>query len=270
MGIAVASSHHEVAPGQHEIDLEPAPALAAADNLITLKYVARYLAQQQGLSVTFMPKPFNEMSGSGLHLHQYLSGTTSSANLFGEQGHRTVSELAQHFIAGQLQHAASCLALLCPLVNSYKRLVSGYEAPATIIWAHENRSAFIRVPTVAPDHPEQARVEIRGSDPAGNPYLALAALLRAGLAGVRDNSPAPQPIEDYVYAFEEHDRLPLGSVLLPLTLGEALQALSTSTLLQETLGEHIFGRYVEMKRREWRIYQTHVSDWEQHIWWERA
>jgi glutamine synthetase len=270
MGIAVTSSQHEVAPGQHEIDLEPAPALAAADQLMTLKYVARYLAHQQGLSITFMPKPFNEMSGSGLHIHQYLAGMSSPANLFGEPGHRAVSELAHQFIAGQLQHAASSLALLCPLVNSYKRLVGGYEAPATIIWAHENRSAFIRVPAVAPEHPEQARVEVRGGDPSCNPYLALAALLRAGLAGVRDQSVAPQPVEDYVYAFEEHERLPLGSLKLPLSLGEALQTLSTSALMQETLGEHIFGRYLEMKRREWRAYQTHVSDWEQQSWWEHA
>ncbi len=270
MGVAIAGSHHEVAPGQHEIDLEPAPALTTADNLITLKYVARYLAQQHGLTITFMPKPFNEMSGSGLHIHQYLAGTSTTTNLFGEHGHRSVSELAQHFIAGQLQHAASYLALLCPLVNSYKRLVSGYEAPATVIWAHENRSAFIRVSSVPPEHPEQARVEVRGSDPSCNPYLALAALLRAGLAGVRDGSPAPQPVEDYVVAFEEHEHLPLGSLKLPLSLGEALQALSTSALVQETLGEHIFGRYVEMKRREWRTYQMHVSDWEQRTSLEHA
>ena len=271
LGIAVTSSHHEVSPGQHEIDLVAADALAMADALVTLKFVARRLAAEAGLAVTFMPKPFNDASGSGMHLHQQLHSVTTAANLFATPGgHHAVAASALNFIAGQLHHAPALLAVTSPLVNSYKRLASGYEAPATIGWAHENRSAFIRVAGLATARASQADVEVRGSDPACNPYLASAVLLRAGMAGIQGNMEAPQPVEDYVYAFEERDRMPLGGAVLPLSLGEALAAFGASGLMRETLGEHVFGRYFEMKRREWRTFQAQVSDWEQTTSWDNA
>jgi glutamine synthetase len=270
LGIVVASSHHEVAPGQHEIDLALAPAHQAADAFMTLKYVAYHLAHRQGLAVTFLPKPFNQMSGSGLHLHQVLTAVSSSVNLFGERSRRAVSELGLHFIAGQLQHAAAFVAITSPLVNSYKRLASGDEAPATVAWAHENRSAFIRVPALLGQDPASARVELRGSDPACNLYLALAAVLRAGLDGIQTNATAPPPVEEQISPFADQERAPLGSTPLPLALGDAVQALSASHLMQETLGEHIFGRYIAMKRQEWRAFQMYVTDWEQDVGWETA
>jgi glutamine synthetase len=269
-GIEVEGSHHEVAPGQHEIDLAAANALRAADQIVIFKYLARHLARQQGLHVTFMPKPFNGQSGSGMHIHQMLLAKDGGANLFGGQQPRAVSDLARHFIAGQLQHAPAFTAITNPLVNSYKRLASGYEAPATISWAHENRSAFIRVPVTPRSQPELARVELRGSDPACNPYLAFAAMLRAGLAGIDEQMAPPEPVEEQVYPFETSERLPLGATLLPLSLGEALATFSGSRLMRETFGEYIFGRFIEMKRREWRTYQTQVTDWEQQTCWKTA
>ncbi len=268
--IEVESSHHEVASGQHEIDLAATDALRAADQLVTFKYLARQLARQQGLQITFMPKPFNGLSGSGLHLHQVLQAREDGANLFRGRNHRTVSDLALHFIAGQLQHASAFLVVTNPLVNSYKRLASGFEAPALVSWAHENRSAFIRVPFVPKAQPDLARVELRGSDPACNPYLALAAMLRAGLAGIDESLAAPEPVEEQVYPFERNERTPLGATWLPLSLGEALASFSASRLMRETLGEYVFGRFIELKRREWRASQTQVTDWEQQTSWESA
>ena len=269
-GIEVEGSHHEVAPSQHEIDLVATDALRAADHIVIFKYLARHLARQQGLHVTFMPKPFNGLSGSGMHIHQMLLAKDNDANLFGGQSHRAVSDLARHFIAGQLQHAPAFTAVANPLVNSYKRLASGYEAPATISWAHENRSAFIRVPVTPRAQPDLARVELRGSDPACNPYLAFAAMLRAGLAGIDEHASPPEPVEEQVYPFETSERLPLGATWLPLSLGEALTTFSDSRLMRETFGEYVFGRFLEMKRREWRTYQTQVTDWEQQTFWKTA
>jgi glutamine synthetase len=270
MHIPVESSHHEVATGQHEIDLAAVDALQAADNIVTLKLIARRLAPHHALRITFMPKPFNDMSGSGMHVHQMLLAGDTGVNLFSGRSHRAVSELALHFIAGQIQQAPAFIAVTNPLVNSYKRLTSGYEAPATITWAHENRAAFIRVPYVPAGHPEMSRVEVRGSDPACNPYLAFAALLRAGLYGIVEQLLAPDPVEEQVYAFADSERIPLEAALLPLSLGEALAALSASPLMRETLGEYIFGRFVETKRREWHAYQTQVTDWEQKTYGEMA
>ncbi len=269
-GIEVEGGHHEVAPSQHEIDLAPADALRAADHIVIFKYLARQVARRQGLEVTFMPKPFNDQSGSGMHIHQMLLAKQGGANLFSGPSHRAVSDVARQFIAGQLHHAPAFAAITNPLVNSYKRLASGYEAPATISWAHENRTAFIRVPVTPRSQPELARVELRGSDPACNPYLAFAAMLRAGLAGIDEQMAAPEPVEEQVYPFETSERLPLGATWLPLSLGEALTTFSGSRLMRETFGEYIFGRYIDMKRREWRTYQTQVTDWEQQTCWKTA
>jgi glutamine synthetase len=270
MGMAVESSHHEVASSQHEIDLAATDALQAADNVATLKYVARHLARQQGLRVTFMPKPFNGLSGSGMHIHQMLLDSATATNRLSGRGHHVVSDLARHFIAGQLHHAAALTAVTNPLVNSYKRLAGGFEAPSTITWAHENRSAYIRVPYVPSAHPELTRVELRGSDPACNPYLAFAVMLRAGLAGIDEQMPTPEPREEQVHAFDLSERPSLEVTPLPTSLGDALLAFSASRLMRETFEEYVFGHFVEMKRREWRAYQTQVTSWEQDLCWETA
>ncbi|GAC1453002.1 MAG: type I glutamate--ammonia ligase [Ktedonobacterales bacterium] len=271
MGIEVASSHHEVSPGQHEIDLPAMEALRAADAVATLKYVARRLvAHRPDLRITFMPKPFTGRSGSGMHLHQILRAQADDANLFGGQTRRAISDLALRFIAGQLEHAAAFVAVTCPLVNSYTRLIGGYEAPATVTWAHENRGALIRVPQVQSTSPGQARIELRYADPASNPYLAFAALVQAGLAGIDAQLTAPEPAEELVYAFADGERAPLGVTLLPLSLGDALGTFSASHLMRETFGEHVFSRYIALKRREWREFQLHVTDWEQQTCWETA
>jgi glutamine synthetase len=270
MGIEVASSHHEVSLGQHELDLAAMDALRAADAMVTLKSVARRLARQRDMRITFMPKPFTGRSGSGLHLHQMLCARADGANLFGGRTRREISDLALHFIAGQLEHAPSFVVVTCPLVNSYTRLIGGYEAPATVTWAHENRGALIRVPQRQSASSDQARVELRCADPACNPYLAFAALIHAGLAGIDARLLAPEPAEELVYAFEDGERPPLGVNLLPLSLGDALAKFSASQLMRETFGEHVFSRYIELKRREWREFQLCVTDWEQQTCWETA
>jgi glutamine synthetase len=270
MGIEVASSHHEVSPGQHELDLPAMDALRAADALVTLKSVAHRLARQRNMRVTFMPKPFTGRSGSGLHLHQILLARTDGANLFAGRTRHELSELALRFIAGQLEHAPSFVAVTCPLVNSYTRLIGGFEAPATVTWARENRGALIRVPRRQRASSDQARVELRCADPACNPYLAFAALIQAGLAGIDALLPAPEPTEELVYSFEDGERAPLGVALLPQSLGEALARFSASQLMRETFGEHVFSRYIELKRREWREFQLYVTDWEQQTCWETA
>lgn len=260
--IGVESSHHEVGAGQHEIDLAVTDAMRAADALVTFKQLARQLARRHGVHVTFMPKPFNGQSGSGLHLRQTLTNAAGD-NLFVAPSRRTPPELALRFIAGQLRHAAAFTAITCPQVNSYKRLASGYEAPATISWAHVSRAALIRVPLAPPNLPALAEIELRAADPACSPYLALAVALRAGLAGVAEQLTPPEPMEETIVPFENADRIPLGVQRLPLTLGDALSALGASALMSETLGEYAFSRFLEMKRREWQTWLTYVTDWEQ-------
>lgn len=270
MGIAVSSSHHEVSPGQHELDLPRMETLQAADAVVTLKYVARGLARRRGVHVSFMPKPFTGRSGSGMHLHQTLLASSDGTNLFAGRTRRELTEVASSFIAGQLAHAPAFVAVTCPLVNSYTRLIGGYEAPATVTWAHENRSALVRVPQLPADSSHQARVEIRCADPACNPYLAFAALVQAGLAGIQQRLSAPEPAEELVYSFADAESAPLGVALLPLSLDEAISRLSDSALMRETFGEHVFSRYIELKRRESREFHLHVTDWERQTYWETA
>ncbi len=270
MGIDVFSSHHEVSAGQHELDLPAMDALRAADAIVTLKFVAHLMARRRGMQVTFMPKPFTRRSGSGLHLHQMLLARADGADLFAGRTRHEVAELALHFIAGQLEHAPSFVAVTCPLVNSYTRLIGGYEAPKTVTWAHENRGALIRVSRLQNAASGQAGVELRCADPACNPYLALAALIQAGLAGIDERLPAREPAEELVYSFEDAERAPLGVALLPQSLGDALARFSASQLMRETFGEHVFSRYIELKRREWREFQLYVTDWEQQTCWETA
>jgi glutamine synthetase len=262
-GIRVEASHHEVASGQHEIDFRYTEALRAADNVVTFKATLKEVARQHNLHATFMPKPMAGINGSGMHVHQSLFYIDTGNSAFADgQGEYHLSELARQFVAGQLHHARAMSAVLAPLVNSYKRLVPGYEAPVYISWGQINRSALIRVPQVQPDRPESARVEIRCPDPSCNPYLAFAVMLRAGLHGIKEKMTPPPISNEDLYHLDDQGRAARGLHTLPGSLGEALEELSGSALVRETLGDHIFERFVEAKTIEWRDYSTQVSNWE--------
>lgn len=263
MGIAVETSHHEIAVGQHEIDLTPQTALITADNLITCRYTLRAIAQQHGLDVTFMPKPLQEMEGSGMHIHQSLFRTGDGANAFADpQDEYGLSAVARQFIAGLLRHAPAMCAVVCPLVNSYKRLVSGFEAPVHITWARVNRSALIRVPQVNPQKLDTTRIELRCPDPSCNPYLGLAVMLKAGLHGIREGLPLPPPVEESLFALDSSELHRRHITTLPGTLGEALDELRRDPVVQEALGESLYTKFLEAKTREWGDYRRYVTPWE--------
>ncbi|GIW08607.1 MAG: glutamine synthetase [Dehalococcoidia bacterium] len=262
MGVVVESAHHEVAAGQHEIDLRYADALATADNVVTVKYTLKAIAQAHDLYATFLPKPIYGINGSGMHCHQSLSDL-QGRNLFADPSDEYgLSEIARSFIAGQLEHARGMCAVLSPLVNSYKRLVAGYEAPVYISWARVNRSALIRVPKVSPGRQDSTRLELRCPDPACNPYLAFAVMLKAGLDGIRRELPLPEPIEENIFQFDEAELRRRNIGILPSTLGEAIDALLEDTVVQDALGDHILERFVEAKRQEWDSFRAYVSQWE--------
>lgn len=262
-GIRVEASHHEVAFGQHEIDFRFTDALRAADNVVTFKLALKEVARQHGLHATFMPKPIAGINGSGMHAHQSLFNMATGENIFADpQDELGLSLLARQFIAGQLAHARGMCAILAPLVNSYKRLVPGYEAPVYISWGQINRSALIRVPQVTPDRPQSTRIELRCPDPSCNPYLAFAVMLRAGLDGIdRQLEPPPISNED-LYHLDGAERQARNLAMLPGSLGEALEELKRDSLVRETLGPHLFERFIEAKTIEWQEYCTHVSAWE--------
>lgn len=262
MGIKVETSHHEVAAGQHEIDFEYADALTAADNTVTFKYTLKAIAQQHNLHATFMPKPIFGINGSGMHTHQSLfdrAGNNVFADPTDEYG---LSAIAKHFIAGQLYHARAMAAVVAPTVNSYKRLVPGYEAPVYVSWARVNRSALIRVPRISPGRPKATRVEIRCPDPSCNPYLAFAVMLATGLDGIRRRLALPEPVEENLYTFDEDERLRRQINTLPGSLGAALEELRKDEIVQAALGPHVFERFLEAKTIEWNEYRTYVSPWE--------
>jgi glutamine synthetase len=262
MGIKVETTHHEVAAGQHEIDFEYADALTAADNTVTFKYTLKAIAQQNNLYATFMPKPIYGVNGSGMHTHQSLF-TPDGRNAFYDPGDEYgLSAVAKHFIAGQLYHARAMSAVVAPLVNSYKRLVPGYEAPVYVSWARVNRSALIRVPKTSPGRAESTRVEIRCPDPSCNPYLAFAVMLAAGLDGIRRRLPLPEPVEENLYAFGEDELARRQINVLPGSLGEALDELRQNNVLAAALGPHVVERFLEAKTIEWNDYRGHVSPWE--------
>ncbi len=263
MGIRIEASHHEVAAGQHELDFEAGDALRIADGLMTAKYVLKAIAAHHDLYATFMPKPFYGVNGSGMHTHQQLLYRASGQNAFvDEQDEYGLSETARYFIAGQLAHASAMCAILSPLVNSYKRLVPGYEAPVFINWARVNREALIRVPRPAADRQLTARIELRSCDPSCNPYLALAVMLRAGLDGIQRKLPLPPAMEERLFLRDEGDRHRHRSKLLPATLGEALEALREDALIRDTLGDLIYEGFIEAKSIEWTDYRKHVHEWE--------
>jgi glutamine synthetase len=263
MGIVIEASHHEVAAGQHEIDFEVADALTIADGLMTAKYVVKAIAAHHHLYATFLPKPLYGINGSGLHMHQQLIQLATGQNAFVDaRDEYGLSEVAHHFIAGQLAHARALCAILAPLVNSYKRLVPGFEAPSHVNWGRIHRQALIRVPRLSDNVQTSMRVELRSSDPSCNPYLALAVMLRAGLDGIQRKLTLPAPMDESLFLRDESERQRSRTRLLPSTLGEALEALREDTLLRETLGDSIYEGFLDAKTIEWTEYSKQVSTWE--------
>lgn len=262
-GITVEAAHHEVATGQHEIDFQYADALTTADRLVTLRVVLKAVAQINGLHATFMPKPIAGINGSGMHVHQSLVHKDTGENAFVDTNNEYgLSEIALQFIAGQLAHSRGLCAVVAPLVNSYKRLVPGYEAPVYISWARINRSALIRVPRVSPGRLQSTRMELRFPDPSCNPYLAFAVMLAAGLDGIKRGLTPPDPTEEDLYHLSEALMQERGLQTLPGSLGEALEELQKDEVIQKALGPHIFERLLEAKTQEWDEYRLNVSQWE--------
>lgn len=263
LGITVETSHHEVASGQHEIDFQYDDALRTADNAVTFRYTLKAVARKFGLHATFMPKPIYGINGSGMHTHMSLADVGSGRNLFADPNDEYgLSDLAKRFAAGVLQHARGMSAILAPLVNSYKRLVPGYEAPVYVSWARVNRSALIRVPKISAGKPQSARIELRCPDPSCNPYLAFAVMLRAGLDGVKRDLPVPAPVEENLYEFDAAMLARHNVQMLPGSLREALDELERDELVRDTLGPHVYERFIEAKRLEWEDYRLRVSSWE--------
>jgi len=258
MGFHVEAAHHEVAPGQHEIDFRYDDALITADNISTFRFVVKNVANRHGLHATFMPKPVFGINGSGMHTHQALF--TRNANAFYDaRAQWQLSPTCLHYVGGLLKHAKGFCAITNPLVNSYKRLVPGYEAPTAIAWSERNRSPLVRVPA---SRGTDTRIELRMPDPSCNPYLALAVMLRAGLDGVeRELDPGP-PVNKNIYKMSHRERRHLRIDELPGNLSEALDEMEKSELMRETLGDHIFDQFLAAKREEWDDYIRHVSPWE--------
>jgi glutamine synthetase len=261
MGIPIEYHHHEVGPSQHEIDMRFAGALDMADHTITYRLIVKEIAAKNGVYATFMPKPLFGQNGSGMHTHQSLFSDGRNA-FFSEDDKWHLSNVGKAFIAGQLHHAREISAVFAQWVNSYKRLVPGYEAPVYVAWSQRNRSALIRIPLYKPGNEQATRAEIRCPDPSCNPYLTFAALLHAGLEGIERGYELPEPMETNLYHLTAEQRRERGIVALPETLGEAIDELSQSELARKALGPHIFDRYVELKRKEWDEYRVQLTQWE--------
>ena len=261
MGIPIEYVHHEVGPSQHEIDMRYSDALAMADHTVTYRLIVKEIAKKAGFHASFMPKPIFGENGSGMHTHQSLFKDGRNA-FFDAEDEWHLSEAGKAFIAGQLRHAREISAVFAQWVNSYKRLVPGFEAPVYVAWSRRNRSALIRIPLYKPGAEQATRAEIRCPDPACNPYLTFASLLHAGLEGIEQGYDLPEPMETNLYHLTAEQRRERGIVSLPETLGEAIDELSTSDLARKALGPHIFDRYVELKRGEWDEYRVQLSKWE--------
>lgn len=259
MGFEIEASHHEVAEGQHEINFKYADALTAADNTITFKWVVRSIAAKHNFHATFMPKPIFGINGSGMHTNQSLFNLDGTNAFFDESGPLQLSETAYKYIAGIAKNAKGFAAVTNPLVNSYKRLVPGYEAPVYIAWSASNRSALIRIPA---SRGMGTRTEVRCPDPTCNPYLALAMMLSSGLDGVKNNLDAPPSTDQDIFAMTAAEKEAAGIESLPANLKEALDALKVNPIAQEALGEHILTKYIEGKEKEWDSFRTAVTDWE--------
>lgn len=261
MGIPVEYSHHEVAPSQHEIDLRYAEAVEMADRAMTYRLTVKEIALKHGLHATFMPKPLYGQNGSGMHVHQSLFRGDENA-FHDSDDPQNLSKIAKAYIAGLLKHAKEICLVSAQWVNSYKRLVPGFEAPVYISWARRNRSALVRVPLYKPEKAQATRAEFRCPDPACNPYLAFATMLAAGLEGMKNNYELPTAIEEDIFAMNAQRRKEVGIESLPGSLGEAIACTENSKLVREALGDHIFEKFLENKRIEWDQYRTQVTKWE--------
>jgi glutamine synthetase len=259
MGFEIEASHHEVAHGQHEIDFKYADALKTADNIATFRTVVRAVTERHGLHATFMPKPIARINGSGMHTHLSLFGEDGNA-FYDEEGEFNLSETAKAFLGGLLEHAPAITAVTNPTVNSYKRLVPGYEAPVYIAWSDVNRSALVRMPAARTK--VSTRIELRSPDPSCNPYLALAVMLTAGLDGIERGLDAPDPVRENIYQFDEKKRKEYGIDTLPGNLEEAIDALEKDDLILDALGDHVAENFIKAKRAEWDEYKPIVSQWE--------
>jgi len=262
LGINVEMTHHECAPSQHEIDIEYSDALRIADSMMILKQAIKTVANSRDLYATFMPKPVFGINGSGMHTHQSLFNGKGKNLFYDGKDKYKLSRLAYYFMGGQLKYIREMAAVLCPTVNSYKRLVRGYEAPVYICWGQRNRSALIRVPRYSEGREKSTRLELRCSDPSCNPYLALAVMLAAGLKGIEEEIEPPNPVEEDVYGFDDRKLAKFYIKTLPVDLGEAIDEFGKSKLMRETLGDHAFNKYLEIKTMEWNEFQRSVTDWE--------
>ncbi len=261
MGIGIEYSHHEVAPSQHEIDMRYTDALTMADNVMTYRLVVKQIALDRGVHATFMPKPVFGMNGSGMHTHQSLFKNGHNA-FFDPNGQFHLSDAARCYIAGLLKHAPEFTSITNQLVNSYKRLVPGYEAPVYLSWARRNRSDLIRVPGYKPGREASTRVELRSPDPTCNPYLAFSVMLAAGLEGIEKGYDCPEPVEENVYVMPEEERIARGIGTLPSTLYEAVKLTRESEVVRKALGDHVFNSFVQNKLIEWDSYRTQVTGYE--------
>ncbi|HEY0196055.1 MAG TPA: glutamine synthetase, partial [Methanobacterium sp.] len=261
LGINVEYSHHEVAPSQHEIDMRYDNALKMADNMVTYRLAVKEIALQYGLYATFMPKPIFGENGSGMHVHQSLFKGENNA-FFDANDEYNLSADAKSYIGGVLKHAPEIVSILNPTINSFKRLVPGYEAPVYIAWSRRNRSALIRVPLYQPGKEVATRMELRCPDPSGNPYLQLASMLMAGLKGIEEKYEMPDPMEFNLYNLTEEERIAKGVESLPGSLEEAISLTENSELVKEILGPHSFERFIALKKKECEEYRLQVTQWE--------
>ncbi|WP_128895371.1 type I glutamate--ammonia ligase [Longirhabdus pacifica] len=258
MGFEIEASHHEVAPGQHEIDFKYANALEASDLIQTFKLVVKTIARKHNLHASFMPKPLFGMNGSGMHCHQSLFSDKTNT-FYDEKDVNGLSETARYYMAGILKHARAVAAVTNPIVNSYKRLVPGFEAPCYVAWSASNRSPMIRIPA---SRGLSTRIEVRNPDPSANPYLALACMLRAGLDGIEQKLELPAPTDRNIYIMTDEELVEEGITSLPANLKESLIELQKDDVICETLGEHALAHFVELKEIEWDMYRTQVHQWE--------
>jgi glutamine synthetase len=261
MGIGIEYSHHEVAPSQHEIDMRYTDALTMADNVMTYRLVVKEVALRHGVYATFMPKPVFGINGSGMHVHQSLFKGERNA-FFDKDDDYHLSKVARNYIAGLLKHAPEITAVCNQWVNSYKRLVPGYEAPVYLSWARRNRSDLIRVPEYRPGREKATRIEFRSPDPACNPYLTFSVMLAAGLEGIDKGLEPPPPVEENVYEMTPEERQKRGITTLPASLIEAIQLAEKSEVVRKALGDHVFEAFIQNKKIEWENYRAQVTEYE--------
>ena len=266
MGFDVEAAHHEVAPGQHEVDFKYSDALEAADNIQTFKLIVKPIAKKYGLHATFMPRPLSGINGSGMHLNMSLFTQNGDNAFFDPEDERQLSQTAYHFLGGLMKHARAYTAVCNPIVNSYKRLVPGFEAPVYVAWSTSNRSPLIRIPS---DRGMGTRVELRSADPSANPYLAIAAVLEAGLDGLRNELPAIHEVDENIYQMTSKERVEKDVRNLPDTLHNALKSLAKDEVVKGSMSDHIYHSFMEAKTREYDAYRQHVSDWERQRYMEK-